>query len=173
MSMTPAALRNARVMRLVLPVEYDRAAAEIKEVIDRCQPAHVVSFGQGGSGIALEQVAYNLQDTGELSGGAPDNRGIIRAAAPISETAPATRDTLLPLDAIESALVALGEVPALSTDPGRYICNNVMFENIGKMEGRGRAGFIHLPYTTTFDTDARTRFGKIALAAVQATVDAP
>lgn len=170
-ALDPGVLRGAQVMRLVLPVEYDRAASAIAEVIDRCQPDNVISFGQGGGAIALEEVAYNLQDTGELAGGAADNRGIIRAAAPIALDAPATRETLLPLDAIESALVDLGETPERSQDPGRYICNNVMFVNIGKMAFRGRAGFIHLPYTTSFDDDARRRWGSVAAAAVQATVD--
>ena len=172
-ALRPEVLRGARVMRLTLPVEYERAAALVTDVITRCQPQHVISFGQGGSSIALEHTAYNLQDTGELSGGAPDNRGILRAAQQISRDAPATRDTLLPLDAIESALVDLGETPQSSTDPGRYICNNVMFADIGAMTGHGRAGFIHLPYTTWFDDAVRSRFGKVAEAAVQATVDAP
>ncbi|MBA3463896.1 MAG: hypothetical protein H0T46_28320 [Deltaproteobacteria bacterium] len=172
-SLDPSALRGAQVMKVILPVEYDRAASAITELITRCQPQHVISFGQGGGEIALEQTAYNLQDTGELSGGAPDNRGIIRAAQQITPTGPATRSTLLPLDAIETALVDLGEMPQPSTDPGRYICNNVMYANIGAMAGRGRAGFIHLPYTTQFDAGVRERFGNIALAAVQATVDAP
>jgi pyroglutamyl-peptidase len=172
-SLDPAALHGTQVMRLVLPVEYDRAAATIADVIDRCSPAAVISFGQGGGNIALEETAYNLQDTGELSGGAPDNRGIIRAAVPIALDAPPTRETLLPLTAIENALVDLGEAPQRSQDPGRYICNNVMFVNLGKMAFRGVAGFIHLPYTTTFDDAARSRWGKVAEAAVQATVDAP
>jgi pyroglutamyl-peptidase len=132
----------------------------------------VISFGQGGSAIALEEVAYNLQDTGEISGGVPDNRGVIRAAVPIDATAPPTRATLLPLDAIADALEAIGEAPRRSRDPGRYICNNTMFENLAAMAGRGRAGFIHLPYTTTFDDDVRARYGKIVEAVVQAVVDA-
>ncbi|MBA3391014.1 MAG: hypothetical protein H0T89_00130 [Deltaproteobacteria bacterium] len=172
-AMNPAAIRGARVMRLVLPVEYDRAPAAIVEVIERCAPDVVISFGQGGGAIALEQVAYNLQDTGEISGGVPDNRGLIRAATPIDDTAPATRDTLLPLDAIDDALQAIGETPRPSRDPGRYICNNTMFQNIGAMAGRGRAGFIHLPYTTRFDDDVRARYARVVEAAVQATVDAP
>ena len=172
-ALDPRTLHGAQVMKLVLPVEYDRAAATITDVIERCQPQHVLSFGQGSNAIALEELAYNLQDTGELAGGAPDNRGIIRAAAQIDPTAPAQRETLLPLDDIEAALVDLGEAPQRSTDPGRYICNNVMFNNIGRMAQRGRAGFIHLPYTTQFDDAVRARWGKVAAAAVQATVDAP
>ena len=169
-SIDPNALHGARVMRLVMPVEYDRAAAEVSDAIARCQPDIVISFGQGGDAIALEEVAYNLQDTGEVPGGVPDNRGIVRAAVPIDPAAPATRDTLLPLDAIEAALVGIGEAPQHSRDPGRYICNNVMFADVGAMTGK-RAGFIHLPYTTAFDAAARARFGKIAQAAIQAVVD--
>jgi len=167
-AMSPAKIAGARVMKLILPVEYDRAAAEVTDAIARCAPDIVISFGQGGGEIALEHTAYNLQDTGEVAGGVPDNRGIVRAAVPIDEAAPATRDTKLPLDAIEAALVALGESPQHSRDPGRYICNNVMFADIGT--GR-TAGFIHLPYTTSFDDAARARFGKVVAAAIQATVD--
>ena len=170
-ALDPTQLRNAQVLRVVMPVEYDRAAAELADLVTRCEPNAVLSFGQGGGSIALEEVAYNLQDTGEVAGGVPDNRGIIRAAAVIDAAAPATRDTLLPLEAINDALVSVGEQPRRSRDPGRYICNNVMFANIGAMASRGVAGFIHLPYTTEFDAGERERWGKVVLAAIQATVD--
>jgi pyroglutamyl-peptidase len=171
-SMDPSKLRGAQVMRVVMPVEYDRSAAEVTELIARCAPDAVISFGQGGGEIALEQTAYNLQDTGEVAGGVPDNRGIIRAATLIDAVSPATRDTLLPLDQIHDALVAIGEAPLMSTDPGRYICNNVMFADIGAMSARGGiGGFIHLPYTIAFDAGTRSRFGGVVLAAVQATAD--
>jgi pyroglutamyl-peptidase len=170
-ALDPAQLRGAQVMRVVMPVEYDRAAAQVTDMIARCAPDAVISFGQGGSSIALEEVAYNLQDTGEVAGGVPDNRGIIRASAQIDPAAPATRDTLLPLREIETALQAIGEQPRYSRDPGRYICNNVMFADVGAMAARGVAGFIHLPYTTSFDAGTRDRFGKVVQAAIQATVD--
>ncbi len=170
-ALDPSQLRGAQVMRVVMPVEYDRAAAQVTELIARCTPDAVISFGQGGSAIALEEVAYNLQDTGEVAGGVPDNRGIIRASAQIDPAAPSTRDTLLPLREIETALNDIGEEPRYSRDPGRYICNNVMFADIGAMQNRGLAGFIHLPYTTQFDATTRTRFGKVVQAAIQATAD--
>ena len=170
-ALDPSQLRGAQVMRLVMPVEYDRAPAEVVDAIARCQPEIVISFGQGGDSIALEETAYNLQNTGEVTGGVPDNRGVVRVATPIDPDAPSTRATLLPLDAIEQALVAAGETPAHSTDPGRYVCNNVMFADLGAIAGLGRAGFIHLPYTTDFDDATRARFGKVVQLAIQATVD--
>jgi len=165
-ALDPAALRGARVMRLVLPVEYDRAAAAIVEVIERCRPDVVIGFGQGGDAIALEEVAYNLQDGGGPGGGPADNRGAIRAGTRIAPAAPDTREARLPLAAIEDALAAMGEAPRRSRDPGRYICNDVMFAILGT--AAPRAGFIHLPWTTAFDAAVRARFGRIVRAAVQA-----
>jgi pyroglutamyl-peptidase len=167
-TMRPASLRRAKVMRLVLPVEYDRAAAAVRDAIARCAPRAVVSFGQGGGRIALEETAYNLKDTGEVSGGVPDNRGVIAAALPIDPAAPAERATSLPLAAIDRALRTLGEAPERSDDPGRYICNNVFFTSTGLSS---RAGFVHLPYTTRFDDAERARWGLVAEAVVQATAD--
>jgi len=165
-------LHDAQVLRVILPVEYDRAATEITDVIARCHPDLVISFGQGGDAIALEHTAYNLQDTGEVAGGVPDNRGIVRAAQAIDPTAPAERPTLLPLDAINAALVSAGEAPQDSTDPGRYICNNVMFADLGAIaaQGHGRAGFIHLPYTTEFDAATKARFANVVATAINASV---
>ena len=171
-TVNPANLRRVQVLRLILPVEYDRAPGMISEVIERCAPDVVISFGQGGGSIALEKTAYNLQDTGEISGGVPDNRGIIRGAVPIDPAADPERSTLLPLDAIRAAIEALGEFPQDSTDPGRYICNNTMWNNIGVMGARGkRGGFIHLPFTTQFDDTVRARWARVVEAAIQATVD--
>jgi pyroglutamyl-peptidase len=164
----PSRLRGARVMRLILPVEYDRAAALVRDAIDRCAPDAAISFGQGGGAIALEETAYNLKDTGEVAGGVPDNRGVIAAALPIDPDAPAERATGLPLDRIAAALEAIGERPQRSDDPGRYICNNVFFVETGVLP---RAGFVHLPYTTSFDPSTRARWGRVAETAVQALSD--
>ncbi len=165
-------VRGAQVMRVILPVEYDRAAAEISDVIARCAPDLVISFGQGGDAIALEHTAYNLQDTGEVAGGVPDNRGVLRAAQPIDPGGPAERPTLLPLAAIASALEATGEAPQESTDPGRYVCNNVMYADLAAIQaqGHGRAGFIHLPYTTVFDAPTKARFAKVVQTAIETAI---
>ena len=167
-ALRPERLRGVRVMRVILPVEYDRAAAAVADAIARCAPRAVVSFGQGGGAIALEETAYNLKDTGEVAGGVPDNRGVIAAALPIDPAAPAERATSLPLAAIDRALRALGEHPRRSDDPGRYICNNVFFTATGLS---GRAGFVHLPYTTRFDDAERARWGRVAEAIVAAVAD--
>lgn len=162
---------GTRLLRLVLPVEYDRAPAEVASAIERCRPALVVSFGQGGSAIHLEQTGYNLMDTSELSGGVPDNRGLVSAAAPIEAGAADSRATGLDLDRVAAALSAIGEHGEPSDDPGRYVCNDVFFTELGTL-GRigGRGGFIHLPYTTDFDDATRARFGAVVEAIVASQV---
>lgn len=159
-------LRGVRLMKVILPVEYDRAAATVREVIARCEPDAVVSFGQGGGSIELEQTAYNLKDASSF----PDNRGIVLERAPIDAAAPAEQATSLPLDAIAAALQRAGETPQRSNDPGRYICNNVFFIESRAMAARGigQAGFIHLPYTTSFSAADRTRFGRVVEQVVNA-----
>lgn len=154
----PEMLPGVQLMRLTLPVEYDQAAAEVASAIARCQPDVVVSFGQGDDAIHLEQTAYNLKDTSEVAGGVPDNRGLIAAAEPIVDGGDATRATRLPLDAMERALVDAGESPVRSDDPGRYICNNVFFTELGATDRP--AGFVHLPYTTDFPDDVKARWGR-------------
>lgn len=162
----PSALPGVQLMRLELPVEYDRAAAEVISAIERCRPDVVVSFGQGGDDLHLEETAYNLKDTSEVSGGVPDNRGIIAAAEPILDGGDATRPTRLPLDAIEAALTGAGEHPVRSTDPGRYICNNVFYAGLGATDRP--AGFIHLPYTTSFPAKTKSRWGRAVEAILKA-----
>ncbi|MGE0872473.1 MAG: hypothetical protein AB7P03_28215 [Kofleriaceae bacterium] len=168
-AMDPTRVIGAQVMRLVLPVEFNAAAAEVVSAIDRCQPDVIVSFGQGNWQLKLEQTAYNLKDTSEVAGGVPDNRGVISLADKITEGGSAERSTLLDLDAIETALRGVGEAPVRSIDPGRYVCNNVFYEAVGRSLATGkRAGFIHLPYTTTFPDATRARFARAVEAAVTA-----
>jgi pyroglutamyl-peptidase len=165
-ALSPDALPGVQVMRLELPVEYDRAAAEVTSAIERCAPELAISFGQGSDGIRLEQTAYNLEDTSEVAGGVPDNRGIIAAAIPILAGGPATRATRLPLDAIAAALDGAGEPSVRSDDPGRYICNNVFYAETGT--ALRSAGFVHLPYETDFPPDSRARWGHVAETIVRA-----
>jgi pyroglutamyl-peptidase len=165
----PEALRGAQVMRMILPVEYDRAAGIVTDLIARCAPDVVIGFGQGGGRLALEATAYNLKDTAEVPGGVPDNRGLIAAALPIDPAGPASRASTLPLAAIGAALSAIGEDPVPSDDPGRYICNNVFYAMTGA-QGPARAGFVHLPYTASFDDATVARWGAAVETIITAAV---
>jgi pyroglutamyl-peptidase len=160
-------LPGIQLMRLILPVEFDRAPAELSSAIQRCQPNVVVSFGQGGLDINVEPTAYNLKDTGDLPLGAPDNRGFVVSSQLIAPGDHSTRASLLPVNQIEQALRAIGESPQPSVID-RYVCNDLFFSEVAAVDGTGTtAGFVHLPYTSDFPDDVRARWGKVVETVVR------
>ena len=141
---------EATVMRLVLPVEYEAAAAIVRDTIARCRPDVVVGFGQGRRKVDLETTGYNRRDTSEVPGGVPDNRGVIVDGAPIRPDGPDTVSTQLPIGDIEARLSALSIDVGFSDDPGRYVCNDLFYTLASSTQqsaelARTRVGFVHLP----------------------------
>jgi pyroglutamyl-peptidase len=146
MGFDASALPGISVMPIILPVEYDSAPAWVADVIRRCQPAVVVSFGQGRWAVDLETTAYNRKDTSGVAGGVPDNRGVVQTGEPITTGGPAERPSTLPLERILPLLSAAGIAANLSDDPGRYICNDVFYATLEETASTGSpGGFVHLP----------------------------
>ena len=160
------------VMRVTLPVEWDTAAQQVTDLIDRCQPDVVIGFGQGGSRVEPETIAYNEKDTADISGGVPDNRGIVVDGEPVVGGGPAERQTSLPAQAIAQALNDAGISAATSTDPGRYICNNLFYAIMHRVQGTARGGFIHLPTIAKVDAEDLQRLQRIVETAVRLTLQA-
>ncbi|MCA9672749.1 MAG: hypothetical protein KC503_44455 [Myxococcales bacterium] len=159
------------VMRVVLPVEWDSAAATLRGLIDRCKPDVIVSFGQGRSQVDVETTAYNSKDSFDIAGGAVDNRGMLFAGQPIVKDGAATLSTRLPAQDLVSALSGIGEQASTSNDPGRYICNNLFYELMHEVADSERlAGFVHLPIVSNVDDDDRERLAKIVSAIVDGIV---
>lgn len=155
---------EARVLPLVLPVEFDAAAAQVTEVADRCGADVVVGFGQGRWRVDLETTAYNEKDTSDVAGGVPDNRGRVLDGEAIRDDGAPELSTRLPVEAIEARLVSEGVDAGLSDDPGRYICNDV-FYSIAHDAPPGRVvGFVHLPIIR--------RVGEMEAAMLQTVVEA-
>jgi pyroglutamyl-peptidase len=164
----PGALENVSVMKLLLPVEYDTAASWVADVVQRCTPDVVVSFGQGRLGVDIETTAYNRKDTSDVPGGVPDNRGSIYGGESILPDGPEQYHTALPAETIVSDLVDLGFEASTSDDPGRYVCNNVFYTVMHTLRGTpGVGGFVHLPYMTRVDSTAQAKLDSIVKVAVQ------
>jgi len=161
------------VMRVTLPVEWDTAAQQITDLIDRCQPDVVIGFGQGGTRVEPETIAYNEKDTADISGGVPDNRGIVVDGEPVVGGGPAEHQTSLPAQAIAQALTDAGINATTSTDPGRYICNNLFYAIMHRVQGTSiRGGFIHLPVMSKVDAQDRQKLQTIVETAVRLTLRA-
>ena len=76
----------------------------------------------------------------------PDNAGVSYNGAEIVPGGPEQLESLLPVDRIVSAVQAAGlrAIPG-GGGPGRYICNNVMYQVIRTQAARGQlGGFIHM-----------------------------
>jgi pyroglutamyl-peptidase len=167
------AVPGVSVMRLVLPVEWDTAATMVARAIDRCRPDVVVSFGQGRSSVEVETTAYNEKDASEIATGTPDNRGVLAETGPIRTGGPEKLSTRLPVAAINAALRVSGVSVDDSDDPGRYICNNVFYSTLHKLESSSiPAGFIHLPRIYKVDAPERAMLQTVVKTAIEETLRA-
>jgi pyroglutamyl-peptidase len=168
------AVAGISVMKLVLPVEWDTAAAMIARAVDRCRPDLVLSFGQGRSQVDLESTAYNEKDSSELAGGTPDNRGVVMEGQPIAAGGPAQLESRLPLEAIRGALAAAGVDVTTSDDPGRYICNNVFYATAHKLRSSAvRSGFVHLPRIASVGAAEKQLLRTVVKTAIEKTLSSP
>lgn len=162
-----SAVPQARVLPLVLPVEFDAAPALALDVVDRCDPAVVVGFGQGRWRVDVETTAYNAKDTSEVPGGVPDNRGLVLDGDPIDPEGPAELPTRLPVDAIVSALSMAGLDVGTSDDPGRYICNDLFYSLAHEAPPERIVGFVHLPIIRRVTETDRARLQSVVEGVVR------
>jgi pyroglutamyl-peptidase len=132
--------RNARVVGVRLPVEWDGSAAALENQVRRLRPHIVVSLGEGTEAFRVEQFA----DERRID--LPDNRG----RAPSIHAAGTRLPTRLPLVRVEQAIAAIAPL-VRSSDAGGYICNQLFFRLISLTRRPDlasrllRAGFIHVP----------------------------
>ncbi len=128
----------------VLPVSYGRAGSLLESAVRSAEPELVVCFGQadGRSGISVERVALNLDDTER-----PDNEGVV-SRSEIDPAGPVGYRSTLPVDDIVAALRAEGIPAASSRDAGGYLCNRVFYMLMRLLEAErpaARGGFVHVP----------------------------
>ena len=127
-----------------LPVETGRAAQLICRAIDQIYPDYVICLGEAKrDAICLERVGYN-----ELCFTIPDNVGKMVQEQPVVPDAPLTYPATLPLEIMLPAMQKTGAPVRISDDPGRYLCNEVLFSTLHHIIQHNlsiQAGFIHVP----------------------------
>lgn len=129
----------------VLPVDSVLAPGRIIKAIRQLRPAAVLMLGEaaGSDAPRLETTAWNLLDFS-----IPDIAGRQPRATPIRLESPEQLPATLPWDAIHARLLSTGIEIRMSGDPGRYLCNQVMYQTLDFIRRQSlgtRAGFIHLP----------------------------
>jgi pyroglutamyl-peptidase len=122
---------------IILPVSYAGCAKELDQEIKSFHPNFILSFGYAGNRklISLEKKAYNLIDCSST-----DSEGIILHNHKIKVEGKDSLTTTLPLLSLKESLSSFPIT--ISTDPGRYCCNEVyyldLYSGIPSL-------FVHLP----------------------------
>ena len=146
-----------RIRTRILPVDSVIAPSRLRQAIRLIRPSAIIMLGEaaGSVGFRLETTAWNLLDFR-----IPDIVGKQPVGRLIKGGAPASLPSTLPLGEIYNRLQALRYPVTKSDDPGRYLCNQVFFSalhELGKLELKIPAGFIHLPLEDQFPTAKAAR----------------
>jgi pyroglutamyl-peptidase len=141
----------------ILPVDAVIAPSRLISAIRKIKPHALLMLGEAGGSreIRLESTAWN-----ELDFRIPDIAGRQYTALPIRRDAPVSLPSTLPLSEIHARLVFLGHPVAFSSDPGRYLCNQVFFRAMHHLKENNMtipAGFIHLPLESDYSTPQAVR----------------
>jgi pyroglutamyl-peptidase len=142
-----AAPRRVKVAAAVLPVEWRRAAAEARRLIEAVEPHIILHFGvsAGARGFVIETRAVNrTSPRADQANAVPPDICVRRGAAPVL-TAP------VPAERMARRLRLAGIAAAVSRDAGRYLCNAVFYETLAHVRRMRRpplAAFIHIPALT-------------------------
>lgn len=130
----------------LLPVDSVVAPSRLKTAISELQPDLLILLGEaaGSSSIRIETTAWNLLDFT-----IPDNANRQPRNTPIETGAPTRLETELPLAPLLRHLNKQKLLVTLSSDPGRYLCNQIYYTARRKID---RAVFIHLPLARDLPT---------------------
>ena len=141
--LVPSIVAGHDVHRLMLPVEYERAATLLTQEIARLRPVVVICCGLAGGRKAItpELVAINYR-WARIA----DNAGRLCSGEAINLEGPAAYLTRLPVHAMIARMQEVGLPAALSLSAGAYVCNDIYYALLGNEEKYGYRGlFLHVP----------------------------
>lgn len=140
---TLARTQDRPMAAAVLPVSWDGAWAALRPLLDAHTPRQVILFGVSARahGFCLEQRAYNARGPdADVNGASPKDHRLL--PSPVE-----TLNATLPLEPIASTVAAADIPVALSEDPGRYLCNALLFHALNWAQDKPtRVGFVHIPH---------------------------
>lgn len=151
----------------IFPVDAVLAPLRMSRALREVRPDAVLMLGEadGSKPIRLETTAWN-----EMDFHIPDNAGRQPRGSRIDHRAPDSLASSLPFETIHEALSAEGHEVEFSADPGRYLCNLILFHTLRRIEllrSGVRAGFVHLPTETDCPTDRAVDALELALSVIK------
>jgi pyroglutamyl-peptidase len=143
---------------VILPVSYEGAIAAFKAIKNIKQYDAILSFGLASSRhfISLETKAYNEMNAIHL-----DNEGVRKMGDPIVKGAPKELSSPFNVPNLKEYLAKEGIETELSSDPGRYICNEVYYLDLSSGIP---ALFVHFPSLETSSIEKDEAAAKAILA---------
>lgn len=139
------------ISAVTLPVEYNRASAELLAEMKAHQPDVVISVGlaERKRRMHLERVGVNLRDAP-----IPDNAGNQPQDKPVVAGGADALFATLNLRGAYERINAAGLPVKLSLSAGTYVCNDVLYSALHHVAEAGletRVGFLHVPDTYAHD----------------------
>ncbi len=152
----PDMLNGHSLIKVVLPVVYERAYEVLKPLIVDHQPDIIVLLGlaAGRQGVSVERIAINCMD-----GALADNHGTCHRHQAIIPNGPDGLFTTYPLDRLMPRAKEAKLPITLSNTAGTFVCNETMYRVLyetQKSTKKTYAGFIHLPYLDDQVNDEKT-----------------
>lgn len=134
---------NLDLVTAVLPVEYELATQQLLVLIDKHEPAVVISLGQaeGRASISIERIAINFADAriADNSGNQLINQEIRSGGQP-------GYFSTLPVAELVQLLEDAGISAKQSLSAGSFVCNYIFYQMQSHLNNSNtQSGFIHLP----------------------------
>ena len=132
------------VCTTILPVSYARSVERLTQCISQCTPDVVIEFGVSNraKGIKLESVGYNARHAG-----IPDVDGILctREIIDANVAYETVQRTKWKIESMCKSLRAHCQLDVeISSDPGRYVCNNLYWKSMRQFPDLPII-FVHIP----------------------------
>jgi len=159
---------EADVVAARLPVEFGRAASEMRALVDAHAPDIVIAVGvaEGRTDVTPERIAVNLDDAP-----IPDNAGRAPVDEPVVPGADAALWSTLPVKEIVAAIREAGLPASASLTAGSFVCNHVFYALQRALLGRAStSGFIHVPASPEMNLDASVPTMAVTDAAAALTI---
>ena len=120
----------------VVPVSYSKSAESAKKIEGKV--LLMMGLAAGRKEISLERYAWN-----ERKASIPDNDGVVYNGEKIEEDGEDRLETKIDILEIERRLQKEGIPVKISTDPGRYVCNNIYYTSLSSSIRPSL--FVHFP----------------------------
>jgi len=140
---------NFELVGTILPVSFEDAFSKLELLILKYQPNYAISFGvaRKRSCITPERIAINYR-TSSIA----DNDGYQPEGEEVISNSADGLFTSLPIEQMVKASQSVGVNAEVSNTAGTYVCNDVMYKLMHmSQEHNFKAGFIHIPPTTSID----------------------